>query len=410
MSNKNRRNQQTVAGLFGAELTTEKVVSQPAQTDSSTKLRIIPYLKAHLWMVAVIGFLALGTLGAGLKYLEEDATRELAKRASNKGNLNNQTEQSSLLNKLNPFLPTPTPVPTPQLSKELVYSGNRLLSVEDANATASAPPADLAIWRPGSGEWWVMGRQGSQQVTQGWGINGDIPVPGDYDGDGKTDFSIFRPTTSTWWILRSSDGGYWSNSFGQSGDKTAQADFDGDGRTDVAILRPDTNTQLATWYIQRTSDGGTTILQFGLDTDTPAPADYDGDGRADIGVYRSSNNAFYSINSSSNQLQYPPPGQVGNKVVSADYDGDGKADYAVYNSSTANWSVRQSTNGQVVGTQWGAANDIAVQNDYDGDGKCDIAVWHNDGTWTIKQSATNTTRTAHWGQAGDIPVPAFYRR
>jgi hypothetical protein len=90
----------------------------------------------------------------------------------------------------NPIAP-PLPTPTPQLSKSYIYAGSRLLAIEDENANA-APPADLAVWRPSSGEWWVMGGQGSQQVTQAWGISGDVPVPGDYAGDCITDFSVFR--------------------------------------------------------------------------------------------------------------------------------------------------------------------------------------------------------------------------
>jgi|GEM_PF-2575115 len=87
----------------------------------------------------------------------------------------------------------PVTTGTPQLSKELIYSGSRLITVENANANA-APPADLAVWRPSTGVWYVLGGQGSQQVFMQWGGSGDVTVPGDYDGDGKTDFSVFRPS------------------------------------------------------------------------------------------------------------------------------------------------------------------------------------------------------------------------
>jgi hypothetical protein len=40
----------------------------------------------------------------------------------------------------------------------------------------------------------------------GWGIQdyGEVPVPGDYDGDGKADPTVYRPASGTWFILKSS--------------------------------------------------------------------------------------------------------------------------------------------------------------------------------------------------------------
>jgi hypothetical protein len=72
---------------------------------------------------------------------------------------------------------------------------------------------DVSIYRPGRpspGQWFVEGGPSAF-----WGTAGDIPVPGDYDGDGdgKADIAVFRPSTGTWFV----EGGDTTN-FGASGD------------------------------------------------------------------------------------------------------------------------------------------------------------------------------------------------
>jgi hypothetical protein len=375
----------------------------------------------RIFVVGLVALLSLSVFGfVGSKISSSFSSQNIAASSQNTQTPDTQTPDtqtpdtqtpnSLTPNTLNPVTTTATPV----LSKEYVYAGGRLLAVEDANANA-APPADLAVWRPSTGIWYVLGGPGSAQVGYAWGMAGDVPVPGDFDGDGKTDFSIFRPSTGIWWVVKSSDNTSYSIAFGAGSDKVAPADYDGDGKTDAAVFRPTTGI----WYIQPSGGSGYYGVTFGLGTDIPTPADYDGDGKADIGVWRDSNKTFYSSGSSSWQLAVSSqPLAVGNNTpVSADYDGDGRADYAIRNGN--NWIIKNSTNNQTSTITWQNTNDLSVQNDYDGDGKVDIAVWRNAnsaanvtdaGTWYIKQSGSNTTRTVQWGTTGDIPVPAYYRR
>jgi len=57
-----------------------------------------------------------------------------------------------------------------------------------------------------------------------WGTTGDIPTPGDYDGDGRSDLAIFRPSNSTWFVFGST-GGMYSQPFGQAGDVPVENAF-----------------------------------------------------------------------------------------------------------------------------------------------------------------------------------------
>lgn len=358
--------------------------------------------KERIGVVAIGLMLTIGALGAtglGSRIIETFSSLNSPSNAGARLNQRNNSQSSSALNS-SAVEPMPLPPGTAQLSKEYVYAGSRMLAVEDA-----APPADLAVWRPSTGYWYVLGGPGSQQTIAQWGMQGDIPVPGDYDGDGKTDFCIYRPTTATWYIYKSSDGTMLNYNFGNSDDIPKAADFDGDGKSDAALYRPSTGY----WYVLQSSTSTLVSGQLGGSPgDVPYPADFDGDGRADYAVFRSG--TWYVLKSSTGQTAVDSFGQTGDVPVPGDYDGDGKADYAVRRGN--DWYVLKSSNGQTVITSpFGLAGDKEVTNDYDGDGKLDIAVWRNsNGTWYILNSSNGQTRIVQWGISGDFPVPAFYHR
>jgi hypothetical protein len=384
------------------------VVSIESQTGFWQSLgkteRIFTIGTALLLTVGIFGAVSsnLNLFGGSLKSQVQSPMSE---------NPNSTTQNAASSQPISTTNPPPTSA-APQLSKEYVYAGSRMLAVEDANANA-APPADLAVWRGLTGVWYVMGGTNSAQTFFQWGASSDKPAPGDYDGDGKTDFSIFRPSGGEWWIVKSSDSTTYAMQFGvgcppagTNCDQIAQADFDGDGKTDAAVFRP-TN---GTWYILPSSGGSYYGVPYGLSTDIPAPADYDGDGKADIGVWRGSTATFYSLNSSNGATSIAQIGQADSEAVSGDYDGDGRADYAIRSGN--NWVIKRSSDGILDSVAWQDGADKAVQNDYDGDGKVDIATWNiGSGVWTIRQSANPLPpRIVQWGMVGDIPVPAYYRR
>ncbi len=124
--------------------------------------------------------------------------------------------------------------------------------------------ADLAIFRPSVGEWWINRSSSGQTVAAQFGGATDKPVPADFTGDGKIDIAIWRPSTGEWFVLRSEDGSFFSVPFGAAGDIPVPGDYDGDGKSDPTVFRPSSSI----WYINRTS-AGISIVNFGITGDIP---------------------------------------------------------------------------------------------------------------------------------------------
>jgi len=271
----------------------------------------------------------------------------------------------------------------------------------------TSPFAERTVWRPSTGEWFVSSDTGIPAIDERWGMPGDVPVPGFYDGDGIADVAVWRPSTGEW-IVSNSSGGTTMQVWGGTGDVPVPADYDGDGRTDLAFWRPSTGT----WHILQSSLGYRS-LQLGASGDVPVPADYDGDGVIDLAVWRGGirrllfgvpNGMWYVSNSSTGTVTQQQFGAPGDVAVPADYDRDGKTDFAVWRPSTGTWFVLNSSNGAVTQQQWGAAGDVPVPGQWDGDGRADFAVWRpSTGTWFIMTPSWGT-RVLQWGLSGDVPL------
>ena len=108
--------------------------------------------------------------------------------------------------------------------------------------------ADPAVYNQTTGLWTISlsGRGYRPLVTGMFGGSGYLPASADYDGDGIADPAIYAPGTAYWQVLMSgtlSTKGYstWRDSFlGSVGGIPVPADYDGDGRADPAVYHQDT--------------------------------------------------------------------------------------------------------------------------------------------------------------------------
>ena len=258
--------------------------------------------------------------------------------------------------------------------------------------------AELAVFRPGEGNWYQRNSANGTSSAETWGIASDSLAPADYDGDGRTDVAIFR--SGQWWIHLSSNGSVRTDNFGTAGDLPRPGDFDGDGIADVAVFRPSNGT----WYWLRSSDRGFGAIPWGANGDAPVLGDFDGDGLTDVTVFRAGD-WYQLLTATGNEFRLTRFGLSGDIPVAGDYDGDSKTDIAVFRGGV--WYVLQSSNGQVRVQQWGAGSDRPVTADYDNDGKNDLAVYRG-GVWWIMFSGNGSNTAIQYGISGDVPIPAAY--
>ena len=155
-----------------------------------------------------------------------------------------------------------------------------------AGCSWTAPPAPAGSSTGGfaAGAWRVNNANAEQLsasapvfVSYRWGRSGELPVVGDWDGDGTQTVGVVRPNPalhSNHLLLRNGDGSVLDFWYGRHGDRILVGDWNGDGTFTPAAVRN------GVWWLRNTNStgGADATVGFGRAGDRYLAGDWDGDG------------------------------------------------------------------------------------------------------------------------------------
>ncbi len=162
---------------------------------------------------------------------------------------------------------------------------------------------------------------GFAEIVFPFGVAGDQPIAGDWNGDGIDTIGIYRPWTGQFLLRNSNSEGEAEKSFylGNVSDVGVAGDWNGDGIDTTGVFRPSNGVI----FLKNSNDTGFAdiALNYGLPGDRPVMGDWNGDGIDTIGIYR--NGSFYLRNENTNgfaELIFGL-GNPGDMPIAGDWDG-----------------------------------------------------------------------------------------
>ena len=206
---------------------------------------------------------------------------------------------------------------------------------------------------------------GPSQIFE-YGASGDWPVMGDFSNSGARTVGVVRNSrhgvagaTSLKWYLRQVEGPGDPDlavDFGQPGDIPVVGDWNGNGVHTIGVVRGNR------WLLRNSNRAGAPDYDFvfGQPGDIPVVGDWNGDGRTWIGMVRGDRWMLRSSLSSGNpHFDFTFGGGPGYPVT-GDWDGNGVTGVGWFNAG--NWTIKDalSSAGNELSFNFGNPNGIPV--------------------------------------------------
>lgn len=179
---------------------------------------------------------------------------------------------------------------------------------------------------------------GSADIVIPFGVDGDLPITGDWDGDGDTDVGVFRPATGQFLLrlrVRFHPITLTATFLGEPGDLPVIGDWNGDGVDTFGVYR-DNGATLPVFFLTNSTASDGAVLKVdnqifvGEPGDLPLAGDFDGDGRDTLALYRPTSADFFFVNALGGLGFAFHFGRIGDLPFTGDWNGDAKDTVGVF--------------------------------------------------------------------------------
>ncbi len=236
--------------------------------------------------------------------------------------------------------------------------------------TPQPKPIDtIGVFRPSTSTFHLRNANttGPADIDVVFGDPSDLPIVGDWNGDGVDSIGIYRQSTGVFYLKDVNDFSapvLYSFVLGNPGDTPMAGDWDGDGSDGVGVFRPTNGliylkNNLTTGFADRT-------MVLGIPNDVGIAGDWDGDGVDSVGVYRPSEQVFYLTDRVCNCIVVSDYslllGNAGDVPFAGDWDGNGRDSVGVFRPSNGITYFKNALSSGFadIGIVYGIANDKPV--------------------------------------------------